>query len=162
MLAIVNYYRLDPFAAFSAVERLTGTVSGAAPDTSGHMLQLHYALIGFLEDPISGQGMSRVHDADAAYMGLLQGGGILALTSYLAVMGCVLALALKLRFKLSPPRSFAHVMATGLLASVCVMLLTSLVGNAVYDRYLYVSVGLMLALKYGMTNAPQDYVTADF
>lgn len=149
IVAAVAVLALSPAAGdqFGVVtrERLDGGSYTTESDTARRSLFAD-ALSEGLDNPLIGQGFERVRAAHNIYVQLLQAGGVLALTGFL-----IFAIGLMRRahrFARIPsgaaPALPAIAAASG--ASIGTWLLFGVVGNALYDRYLYVPAGLVLAI----------------
>jgi O-antigen ligase len=127
------------------VERLGGG-GGATQSDQERALTLRESVNQVVDHPIVGSGFAVVRTAHNIYVQLLQAGGLLALAGFLAFAISIVRRArwLALPSRDSPPWLMALAAASG--ASVCVWLLFGMVANAVYDRYLYVPVGITLAV----------------
>jgi len=95
---------------------------------------------------VVGSGFVVVRSAHNIYLQLLGAGGALALGAFLAYMISLMRRARRLALARNGSPPWLMALAAGSGASVCVWLLYGMVGNAIYDRYLYVPVGLVLAL----------------
>lgn len=127
------------------VERLAGG-GGATLSDNARRVTLSRSLGEALENPLVGDGFEEVRTAHNIYVQLLQAGGILALIGFATFAIAVVRRArrLSLASSGSPPWLMTLAAANG--ASIYVWLLFGMVGTAVYDRYLYVPVGVVLAL----------------
>lgn len=128
-----------------AIDRLGGG-RGATLSDAARKQTLRQSLGDAGDHLIVGGGFAVVRTAHNIYLQLLQAGGILALAGFLAYAAAILRRArwLALTAHGSPPWLAALAAAAG--ASICVWLLYGMVGNTIYDRYLYIPVGITLAL----------------
>lgn len=142
LVAVLGNSQLTGEVAF---ERLGGG-AGAAQSDQERLLTLRQSLSEATDHALIGQGFVVVRSAHNIYLQLLQAGGVLALVGFLVFSWSLLRRArwLALSSHGSPP--WLRSLAAGCGASVCVWLLFGLVGNAIYDRYLYLPVGVALAL----------------
>ena len=142
LVAVLGNSELTGEVAF---ERLRGG-AGAAQSDQERILTLRQSVDQAGDNLLMGEGYAVVRTAHNIYLQLLQAGGVVALAAFLlfaaSILLCTRRLALSTRG--SPP--WLRGLAAGAGASVCVWLLFGLVGNAIYDRYLYIPVGLGLAL----------------
>lgn len=130
---------------FIAIERLTKEASTGESNS----LRLQYyreALSEFSDHPLTGIGFTVVRAAHDIYFQLLAAGGISALLSFTVfAMG-----ALRTGLRISLRRQLNNEMrnlAAALTAGLMVWLLAALVQNLIYDRYLYVPIGLLIGLQ---------------
>ncbi len=128
-----------------ALERLGGG-GGAAQSDQERIVTLRESVDAAGEHVLIGGGFEVVRTAHNIYLQLLQAGGVLTLLGFLVFAWAILRRTrwLALPSHGSPP--WLMTLAAGAGASLSVWLLFGLVGNAIYDRYLYVPVGLALAL----------------
>lgn len=124
--------------------RLQGDESTVASDAD-RKLAFDEGVRGFVDEPIFGQGFERARTAHNIYVQLLQAGGVLAFAIFSAFAVAVLRLGFRL--DRSPSVSAeSQALAGALTATMASWLIAGLVHNALYDRYLYVSLGLLLGL----------------
>jgi O-antigen ligase len=142
IVAVLGNNELTGSVAF---DRLSGG-SGAVQSDAQRRVLLEDSLGEAVANPLVGTGFSDVRTAHNIYLQLLQAGGLLALAGFLAFAVSVVRRArwLAMRGRGLPPSLMS--LAAGSGASVCVWLLFGMVGNAVFDRYLYLPVGVVLAL----------------
>lgn len=140
LVAVLGNNELTGSVAF---ERLGG---GATQSNVERRQTLQESIEQAGDSLLVGDGFAVVRTAHNLYIQLLQAGGVLALAGFLAFAISIVRRArwLALPSHDSPPWLMGLAAASG--ASFCVWLLFGMVGNAVYDRYLYVPVGLALAL----------------
>jgi O-antigen ligase len=127
------------------VERLGGG-GGAALSDNFRRQTLQDSIEQASDHLIVGEGFTVVRTAHNIYLQLLQAGGILALTGFVAYAGAIVRRARWLALPRNSPWLWQASIAAANGASVCVWLLFGMVGNAIYDRYLYLPVGLTLAV----------------
>jgi O-antigen/teichoic acid export membrane protein len=128
--------------ALVSVHRLTGGDPTASMSDADRSKKLRRAVKDIEAHPMTGTGFAAVRDAHDIYLQLLQAGGVLALPPFLLFAGGILAMGLRLRRapSLSPP---TQNLAAALTASMGVWLLSGLLSNLVYDRFLYLPAGLL-------------------
>jgi len=130
---------------FIAIERLTHEASISNSDTA----RLDYyrtAISDFISNPLTGTGFDLIRDAHDIYLQLLEAGGILAFVSFMVFAFGALRLGVRLTGSDALEDPIRN-LAAALTASLAVWLLGSLVQNFVYDRFLYVPVGLLIGLS---------------
>jgi len=101
-----------------------------------------------LDSPIFGQGFAVILSAHDIYLQLLQAGGAIALVAFVLFGGGIIRRSRRLA-RLRPadtPALPAIAAAAG--ASMGTWMLYGLTGNALYDRYLYIPAGLVLAIAF--------------
>jgi O-antigen ligase len=139
--ALVNHELTGSVAA----KRFAGG-AGATVSDQARLDTLRESLDAVLGNPLVGSGFSVVRAAHDIYLQVLEAGGVLALVGFITFAAAILRRAWWLaRPSRGAPRGVS-VLAAGSGAAVCVWLLFGLVGNAIYDRYLYIPVGIVLAL----------------
>ncbi len=130
---------------FVAIQRITSPASTTLSDTT----RLQYygaALTDFASHPLTGIGFDVVRGAHDIYLQLLQAGGVLAVLSFVVFS----AGSLRRGFLLSRDTGLDHEsrnLASAFTVSFLTWLLAGLVQNFIYDRYLYVPVGLIIGLS---------------
>lgn len=127
------------------VERLSGGLNATDSDTQRRAL-LHEAVADWLERPLVGRGYSPVRPSHDIYLQLLQGGGIIALAGFLTFAAATLSRARRTSRPAAGIPSWVSGVAAGSGAGFGVWLLFGLVGTQTYDRFLYVPVGVILAI----------------
>jgi hypothetical protein len=149
-LMLASSWNMSPESAspstnpFVAIGRLTNEAAISESDTA----RLSYyaaALQDFADHPLTGVGFDVVRGAHDIYLQLLQAGGILAFASFAVFAVGSIGLGLRVSRDLILPGEMRN-LAAALTASVLVWLLASLVQNFVYDRFLYVPIGLLIGL----------------
>ncbi len=131
---------------FAAIQRLTNGAADTAASDSARLDYYGFALADFSKHPFTGNGFDLVRDAHDIFFQLLQAGGVIALIAFLLFAGSSLALGWRLT-RDEALSSDTRNLAAALTASICVWLLTGVVQNLIYDRFLYVPVGLLVGLK---------------
>lgn len=127
-------------------ERFAGQRNVADSDSERRAL-LRKAIDDARERPFIGSGYSSARPAHDIYLQFIQGGGMIALAGFLLFAGTILLLARSLaRGATAVPYGLSALAAAGG-ASAGVWLLFGIVGPNTYDRYLYLPVGLVLALS---------------
>jgi O-antigen ligase len=125
-------------------ERLSGGGTAAVSDER-RTLGWDQALADISNRPLLGYGFQFVRSAHSVYLQLLQAGGPLALVAFALFAGGVLRIAVRLGRGAegrSPPTALAQALGVGML----VWLLTGIVQNSIFDRFLYIPAGLLLGL----------------
>lgn len=150
IIALLGNNELTGSVAF---DRLGGG-GGARQSNQVRLVTLQDSISQAAKHPVVGTGFSDVRTAHNIYIQLLQAGGMLAFAGFLAFAISIVrrARSLALPRRDLPPSLTA--LAAGSGASVCVWLLFGMVGNAVFDRYLYVPVGVVLALALVQARSP--------
>jgi O-antigen ligase len=129
---------------FVAIQRITTPASTTSSDTT----RLQYygaALTDFATHPLTGVGFDVVRGAHDIYLQLLEAGGVLALLAFVVFS----AGSLRRGLLLSRDADLDHEsrnLASAFTVSVLIWLLAGLVQNFIYDRFLYVPVGLIIGL----------------
>jgi O-antigen ligase len=125
--------------------RLSGSAAGTSASNDYRITAYATALRQFADDPLVGQGFSVARVAHDIYFQLLQAGGIVALA------GFVLFFVGLFRARREVDRRAVRVpgsdLAVALNASLIVWLVNGTLQNELYDRYLYIPAGLLLALR---------------
>ena len=150
IVAVLGNNELTGSVAF---DRLSGG-SGATQSDTERRVTLDDSLDQAVANPVVGSGFTDVRTAHNIYVQLLQAGGLLALGGFIAFAVSIVRRArwLALAPRGLPPSLMS--LAAGSGASFCVWLLFGMVGNAVFDRYLYVPVGVVLALALVQGRSP--------
>lgn len=151
LFALAAVLVLIPAAASTSalligINRLTDPGTTAASDSAREQ-SFAEAIADFAASPLLGTGFVSVRAAHDIYLQLLQAGGLLALLGF-----AVFALGtLRLGIVLASAPNFSPQMKSLALAAtlaVVVWLLTGMVQNQIYDRYLYVPSGLLIGLSW--------------
>jgi O-antigen ligase len=127
------------------IERLGGG-GGAVQSDNERLLTLRESIDDAIAHPLVGAGYEEVRTAHNIYVQLLQAGGLLALIGFVAFAAAIVRRARRLALASTGSPPWLMSLAAGCGASVGVWLLFGMVGNAIYDRYLYLPVGVTLAL----------------
>jgi O-antigen ligase len=127
-------------------QRFTGQAAGTQTSNDYRTHAYAAAFRAIVRNPAMGQGFQQARDAHDIYLQLLQVGGIAAFASFLAFASGAIVTARRIIASHHTPASFAT-LAGGLGASIVVWLITGLAQNELYDRYLYIPVGLLLAMR---------------
>lgn len=122
-------------------ERLRGD-AGAQESDAGRRTAFEEAQETFRSKPIFGDGFEKVRSAHDIYLQLLQAGGLVALVAF----GLFAVGALRLGRELRRGAGSSHELVGALMAAMSVWLVVGLFQNAIYDRYLYLPVGLLLGI----------------
>ncbi len=125
-------------------ERLTGGGTAAVSDER-RRLGWDQALADISDRPLLGYGFQFVRSAHNVYLQLLQAGGPLALLAFSLFAAGVLRLAVRLGLT-GERRAAQQALAQALGVATLVWLLTGIVQNSIFDRFLYVPAGLLLGL----------------
>lgn len=137
-------------SSLSAVQRFMGGTGLAAQSAqisdSSRFGSIAESLALFMQRPLTGWGYEAIRGAHNTWLQLASSGGLLALAGWGVIVFGALALGWKMRSTLP---ELASRDALGLCASLVVFLAAGLSMNAVLDRFLYVPVGLILALRFG-------------
>jgi O-antigen ligase len=134
----------DSSSTLIAVDRLSGSVSTIQSDSIRHTFYSN-ALSEVKAHPISGIGFQALRASHNLYLELWQSGGVFALLSLCILVGGALSLALRL-IRHAPAEAGMENFTAALLASMITWLVCALAQPAVYDRYLYIPIGLLLGL----------------
>lgn len=126
-------------------QRLSGQAAGTQLSNDYRTGAYAAAVRETLAHPIAGQGFESVRTAHDIYLQLLQAGGVVAVAAFTVFMSGVLGLAGRLSASPNLSGSLAG-LASAFGASFVVWLIVGLVQNELYDRYLYIPVGLLLAV----------------
>ena len=133
--------------AFSTISRVIGADRTSVATSNEQRLLLAYgALEAFRENPITGSGLSEVRAAHDIYLATLQGGGLLMMSGFLAFVWWTIAYGLSVRHGVRQSE-YARCVVTGLITAVIVFLAMGVFANAIYDRYIYVPIGLLLGCQ---------------
>lgn len=97
------------------------------------------------ERPIVGYGFENLRGAHNIYLQVLQAGGLLSLLSFLLLLAGALTVGRRCARSADLPPDL-RALANGLTASIAVWLVAGLVLNHLLDRFLYVPIGLLLAI----------------
>ncbi len=125
-------------------ERLSGGGTAAVSDER-RTLGWDQARADIANRPLLGYGFQFVRSAHSVYLQLLQAGGPLALVAFLLFAGGVLRMAVRLGLggeRRGPPAALGQALGVAMF----VWLLTGIVQNSIFDRFLYVPAGLLLGL----------------
>jgi O-Antigen ligase len=150
LVAVVGVVALNAFgpdegALGSAAERLTGADASALRSDEDRVSGYRQAIERVGENPVYGEGFSKIRSAHDIYLQLLQGGGLIALAAFAWFAFGALSTGRRLVFRGDlPPEERA--LASAAFASLFAWLLYGIAQNAIYDRYLYIPVGILLAL----------------
>jgi O-antigen ligase len=137
------------------LHRLTGEESVGASDAE-RIEMYDRAITDFKESPLLGTGMRNVRHAHNIYLQLAQSGGIDVLGTFAVYIAATFYLAWKLSLDKLLNTSLRG-LALALAFSVGAWLIQGLWQNAVYDRYLYVPVGLLLGMRSFATARTSDH-----
>lgn len=126
----------------STLERFTDQSTTAAASNAARLGSYRDGWDLFVQRPLTGYGYSALRGAHNLFLQLLDSGGVFALAGYSLVFGGLLSSGWKLRNRL--PADMAGE-ALGLVVALVVFLASSMVGSAIFDRYIYIPAGLLLA-----------------
>lgn len=121
--------------------RLTANGPGVAGSDFQRSVVRSYSVRAFEARPVTGVGYTVIDDAHDIYIQLLASGGLIALASFLVLIGG--AFGLVRRCLRSPPD---RIYGAALAAALVVWALNGVFGTQVTDRYLYVPVGVLVGL----------------
>jgi O-antigen ligase len=127
-----------------SLQRIGGGQSATASDV-GRFQAFGDAVSSFESSPLTGHGFDLLRGAHDIYLQFLQAGGLLAFLGFtLFVIGSI---RIGVRLSRSPQLTTEmRAVAASLVASLAVWLTAGLTQNYVYERVLYVPVGLLLGL----------------
>lgn len=150
MFAAIGVVTLNPSTAdrlgLVVGPRLLGAdPSGAGSDQERAAVQ-RSAIDSTLANPLVGTGFGVVRDAHDIFLQLLQAGGIFALLAMGVFWAGSVGEArwLARQANLPPP---VRDLPAGLGASLMIWVILAFAENALYDRYLYIPIGLLLAVR---------------
>lgn len=129
---------------FVAIDRVLGDPSVQASDSQRAQFQAD-AIAQIWSSPVIGNGYEAVRDAHSLYLQLLVAGGLIALVSFVVFASGALGSA----FRHSRSRNLTHelrYLAAGFYGSILSWLVVGAVENQIYDRYLYVPAGFLVAI----------------
>lgn len=132
-------------ALFATVDRLAqGNRSAAASDTT-RIEAYSETFHAVIERPVVGYGFEVIRGGHNLYLELAHAGGIIALAAFLCFAWGLLRTGLRLSHdkRLPLPR---RADAMGLTGAIVAWLTLSFVQNSVFDRFLYIPAGLLIAL----------------
>ena len=134
-------------------QRFTGQAAGTQISNSYRSQAYAAALHVIVANPFVGQGFQGARTAHDIYLQLLEVGGLIALAAFLAFMAGTIAMARRLAATNDLPWSLVS-LASALGASAVVWLVIGLAQNELYDRYLYIPAGLLLAARLMLHEGP--------
>jgi O-antigen ligase len=117
-----------------AIDRLTGEVSVGGSDEDRFVLY-DAALARFADSPLFGEGYGSIRVAHNVYLQVLQAGGVIGLMGLLTFLAGTLRLVDR-----------ESTVSAAAAAAMVAWMAAGLVQNAIYDRYLYVPAGILLAV----------------
>jgi hypothetical protein len=128
-----------------AIDRLAGSTATIQSDT---LRQTFYstALGEVRAHPLSGIGFQALRASHNLYLEFLQSGGVFALLSFVIFAIGTLGLGIRLSRRSDLDAEVEH-LAAALVASTCAWLVCAIAQPAVYDRFLYLPVGLLFGLE---------------
>jgi hypothetical protein len=124
-------------------DRLLDPASGEATSDAVRSVSTQTALHGFLEHPVFGAGYSVARDALNIYLQALHAGGLVGLLAFLGALFSAIGAAL--RHSHHAAYAGDRAISSALAVSIGVWLVFGIFQNAIYDRYLFVPSGLILA-----------------
>jgi hypothetical protein len=124
--------------------RLTGSAAGTNLSNDYRISAYSSALGQIARDPVVGQGFAVARVAHDIYIQLLQAGGIIALGAFLVVITG--AFRVRRDIERRPARARSSDLAVACNASLVAWLVNGALQNQLYDRFLYIPLGLLLAL----------------
>lgn len=134
-------------ASFAGIDRLTAPAqaTGVSESDLARAARRRVAEAQIESSPVYGVGFTHVRDAHSIYLQLLAAGGVIALAAFLAyVAGAARSGWLLARRRLADREAAS--LAGALVASVAMWVLLGAVENQIFDRYLMVPFGLIVAL----------------
>ena len=144
VVAVIALLVVNPNIASVTTSRLGASESTAVSDESRRELMTQ-AVSHFLDRPLTGHGFAESRAAHMIYLQVLAAGGLLALLAFvLFFAGTISRGRNAMRAVDLPPSDRA--LALGCTVAVVAWMVLGLVQNMLYDRYLYVAPGLVLAL----------------
>lgn len=141
MLALAVLFFSSAPAGVAQHVRLSGSAANVAASDQQRSFAATIALSDIQARPIEGVGFAVIDDAHNIYLQLLAAGGIITFAAFLIYVSGIARLV----FRLAPSEEGELARALGLV--LLVWLLNGFIGNQVADRYLFVPVGLLLALS---------------
>jgi hypothetical protein len=141
---------------FLAVYRLLGGSTGVQKGSisaesisnsdAARLALYHQALNNIYERPFTGVGFAQVREYHDIYLQVAQAGGLLALLAFLTyIFGAIGTARRNLRLERMADGWLISMSAAG---SFAAWLTAGLFQNAIYDRYIYVPVGLLLGVTW--------------
>lgn len=148
IIAVAVAVVLVPLAAVAGLEGADRLLGGGTAALSDERRTLGYeqAFEDISNRPLAGYGFEFVRSAHNIYLQLLQAGGPLALVGFLVFLWGALGLSARLA-RNNLATADERVLASALAISIGVWLFHGLFQNSIFDRYLYVPVGLLLGLQ---------------
>ncbi len=137
----------SPLAASLGIvtgSRLTGSAAGTNVSNDYRISAYSSALREIARDPVVGQGFAVARVAHDIYIQLLQAGGIIALGAFLVVISG--AFRVRRKIERRPERAPNSDLAVACNASLVAWLVNGTLQNQLYDRFLYIPLGMLLAL----------------
>lgn len=130
---------------FAIVDRLaSGSRSAEASDLTRRQAQSD-SFQAILERPVIGHGFQVIKGAHNLYLEMAHAGGLIALAAFLFFAGGLLQTGLRMaRDQRAPP--MWRVESCGLVGAVVAWLTLSLFQASVFDRYLYIPAGIVIAM----------------
>jgi O-antigen ligase len=138
-ILVLFFSNLSPQVAQKV--RLSGSAATVAASDRQRSFAATLALKDVQARPLEGVGFAVIDDAHDIYLQLLAAGGIIMFASFLFYVAGAARIAVRLA---AGPE---HDLPLALGCSLMVWLLNGFVGNQVTDRYIFVPVGLLLALS---------------
>lgn len=128
-----------------AVERLLGIDQTAAVSNASRAVLYHAVGHEILQRPVAGHGFQYIRGSHDIYLQLMHAGGIAALAGFLVFGIGSITTAFRIGRR-GDVGEHLQGLSQALVASMAVWLLAGLVGNWLFDRYLYVPAGLILSI----------------
>ncbi len=125
--------------------RLTGAAAGTSISNDYRIRAYTAGLRQVAHNPIVGEGFNVARVAHDIYIQLLQAGGIIALGAFLLVVTG--AFRVRREIDRRPQRVPSSDLAVAFNAALVAWLVNGVLQNQLYDRYLYIPLGLLLALR---------------
>jgi hypothetical protein len=148
IVLIVTYNELSSLTQFVLTRtRISGTTSAQVASASRAVLR-DQGFADFGYHPAQGIGYQVISQAQEVHIGLLAAGGLLGFVGWVIYMwGSVL--------RIRPARKADLLLAQAMAITIFTWLILNFVENQVTDRFLYIPIGIVLALaRIGASSAP--------
>jgi O-antigen ligase len=129
-----------------ALDRIVSLSSADNATNSTRIFRYSQALDAAAAHPLTGVGFSVVRYATNIYLQVLQAGGIPAIVAFLWFVFGTLTLGIRIcrSYSAQDPR---RILAAALMLSFGVWLIEGFVQNDIYNRYLFIPVGLLIGME---------------
>ena len=150
---------------FAIVARLSSGSASAASSDTARVGVYGDTINAILDRPFVGYGFDVSRVGHSLYLGLLEAGGVIAFAAFMCFAAGLLHLGVSLA-RDDQVSSRWQAEAVGLTGAVIAWLSLSLVQNSVFDRFLYIPAGLLIALAHNARvsatpSGPVPVATAD-